>query len=132
MAINNAQNVANHQMAIRMATERWFFGTAKSAVVFFRKSFTQKGWTGGNFEGWAMRKRKYDWPILRKSKDLYNSFTIDRGNNSYVITADVDYASYHNEGTERLPKRQFMGQSITLDRMLYDRLEQSLRKVLNK
>ena len=137
MAKNNTKVVSDHQREIRQITERWFFGTAKTTMVYFRKSFTQKGWLDNGFQGWAKRKNTYAWPILRKTDNMYDGFEISRGNNSYIITNKAEYASYHNEGTNRLPKRQFMVEKEEelpreLKNILYDRLESALRKVLNK
>jgi phage gpG-like protein len=78
---------------------------------FFLDSFKMESWEGNK---WQPRKRQprtrgrnkkllVDTGELKKSIK-YTNIT----SNSVTIKTDVDYASYHNEGTGRLPQRQFM------------------------
>jgi hypothetical protein len=43
----------------------------------------------------------------------------------------VPYAEYHNEGTDKLPKREFMGDSKTLRDMQLKKLQQMSDKIWN-
>ncbi len=43
---------------------------------------------------------------------------------------DSEYASYHNEGTEKIPKRQFIGESYELNKLLAKTLEQEIVKIV--
>ena len=68
--------------------------------------------------------------ILIDSGRLYRSIQVKRRSmRSVTIGTDVPYASYHNEGIEgRLPKRQFIGNSKTLE----SKLEKEIVKELDK
>lgn len=43
---------------------------------------------------------------------------------------DVEYAKFHNEGTDKIPKRQFMGNSKELDAKMHKRIEREIKKVI--
>lgn len=67
---------------------------------------------GGRPDVWEPRKKDYDWPLLMKSRDLYNSINYDvnqGGDNSEVnVSYGEEYGKFHDEGTVNLPERQFM------------------------
>ena len=97
------------------------------SVSHFKKSFTDYGFTNIRRGRWRTRKRYAPHPLMRKSNDLINSITARR-TGKYTVrveTIGVDYAAYHNEGTDRLPKRQFIGNSVMLDK----RIKRKLRNI---
>jgi len=82
----------------------------------FRKSFRDGGFTDKNLDAWAQRKAKdkgKQRAILVKSGNLRNSITTKRYglNKRGVGSYSTQYATYHNQGTNSIPKRQFIGKS---------------------
>lgn len=89
---------------------------------FNNQNFENEGFLGDKgFEKWLPRKNKKDnkSPILVKSGDLKRAATtalpIDNGI-SFVF--NKKYMELHNKGEGRLPKRQFIGRSAALDKIL--------------
>lgn len=60
---------------------------------------------------------------------LRNSFHAKRERLSVIFTTYKGYAEYHNEGTEDLPKRQFMGKSAYLDDKIQDKIKRTLDRL---
>lgn len=86
-----------------------------------RKTDASKG-------GWKPRKKEYLYPALNKTGNLKKSIV---GVKNEVKT-DVYYASFHNDGTEKLPQRQFIGKSKELDNKCCDVIVKELTKYLNR
>lgn len=80
--------------------------------------------TDASRSGWAKRKKKdknrQRRAILVKTGQLRNDVDIRRTTKNEIVlgTLDTVYASYHNEGAEFLPKREFLGDSKILDRKI--------------
>jgi len=99
----------------------------------FVKSFqTGGGQTDASKGSWRPRKRSYTHPILVKSGRLMRSIKIRRQRHDRVVfgTTGVPYANYHNEGTNRLPKREFVGDSQELFRQIEKILDRNILKDL--
>lgn len=77
------------------------------------KNFTTGGLPVG---GWKPREKdeRYQWPILRKTGKLFNSLANMRGPGSVVgptfanFGTDVEYAKFHQYGTEHMAKRTIL------------------------
>jgi len=86
-----------------------------------------------SFDGkkWKERKKKDDSrTMLVKTGTLRASIGIrERGFNHRRVDSNVDYAKYHNEGTERLPKRQFLGNFKGLEKKRYTEFKKMMKKV---
>jgi phage gpG-like protein len=109
---------------------------ANQAQTFFTRSFDNQGFTDGSLSKWAERKYGKDAGrnILVKSGRLKRavSSSIREANwNIIRLIVDVPYAEYHNEGTDKLPKREFMGDSKTLRDMQLKKLQQMSDKIWN-
>lgn len=63
---------------------------------------------------------------------LRNSWRARREKLSVVLYTYKDYAEYHNEGTDHLPKRQFIGKSAYLDTKIEDKIKRTLDKLFTK
>lgn len=59
---------------------------------------------------------------------LRNSFKARREKFRVILYTYKQYAQYHNQGTETLPKRQFVGKSAYLE----GKIEQKIKKTLDK
>lgn len=66
----------------------------KSAVKTVRKNIDR----GGRPSKWVPRKKKYSWPILKKTKALYRSIKYRIGKESLIIYSNLVYASRQNWG----------------------------------
>jgi|ERR1035437_1029146 phage gpG-like protein len=104
------------------------------AKNFAVKSFTDQGWTDEIFNAWSPRKRNSGAyrAILIKSGDLRRSIRIvGRTSRSITIGSNSTYGRYHNEGTSRMVKRQFMGDSAQLKRIIRLKLHNRLKYIIN-
>ena len=48
------------------------------------------------------------------------------------MIVDLPYAKYNNEGTDKLPKRQFIGQTQELSEMQRNSIDKIIKKVWKK
>jgi phage gpG-like protein len=68
-------------------------------MKFIESNFEKEGFMDGSFQGWAGRKTPISYSILRVTNSLFNSINASNDGKSKVIfTADMPYASIHNEG----------------------------------
>jgi len=64
--------------------------------------------------GWKPRTRDYAWPIMKRSGKLLSSLTNLRGNPNKIEKTEaefgtsVEYAKFHQYGTERMPARKIV------------------------
>lgn len=64
--------------------------------------------------GWDPRTRDYAWPIMKRTGRLFNSLTNLRGNPNKIERTEaefgtsVEYAKFHQYGTERMPARKIV------------------------
>jgi phage gpG-like protein len=126
------------------------------AVNFFHESFQNEGFTDEVLEKWQEVKRRQNpkrperasasRPILTgETGDLGRSIEYKIKDGDTVITADTvesgsekDYASAHNEGTTNagrnhnvvIPKRQFIGKSKKLDKIIVDKSTENLKRII--
>lgn len=93
------------------------------ALLFFLNLFKKeespegKLWQERKVDGSGTRSSRRS--LLVQSGRLRKSIRLSRVTSySVTIGTSVPYAKYHNEGTERLPQRQFVGRSTELNRRL--------------
>jgi phage gpG-like protein len=102
------------------------------AVNFSKKAFKQGGWTDKEFKAWKPRKNEdAGRAILVQTGDLRRSIVKTLGNKKVVISTNVTYAAKHNFGKGKLPKRQFMGESKTLEKNMQKTVQEEVDKILN-
>lgn len=112
---------------------------ARDAEAHFKKSFANQGFTDETFHYWDKRKNqirtngffklKYNHvntkPTLVKTGALKNSLKTSLRRNIAIISSSLPYSAIHNEGLMgkawgkypfKMPKRQFMGNSKSLER----------------
>lgn len=105
----------------------------KLAAEWFKESFplsiNDNGGrkTDKSASGWEPRKKNYLYPALTKTGKLKNSIHSEKN----VVKADAYYASYHNEGTGKLPQRQFIGDSRAMDDKMLKYITDKLTKYLS-
>jgi phage gpG-like protein len=96
---------------------------------YFAQSFDNQGFGGAS---WEERRGDYDWPILVKSGQLKSDVEnadISASWEQTTITVNNDYAVYHNEGTSRLPQREFVGVNDELGGILIDVVTNKLTEI---
>lgn len=112
---------------------------ARDSEAHFKKSFANEGFTDESLQKWEKRKNqirsfglaklKYKHvntkPTLYKTGALKNSLRTSLRNNIAIISSSLPYSAIHNEGLMgkawgvhpfKMPKRQFMGNSKSLER----------------
>ena len=103
---------------------------------FFELSFKREGFQDKSFKPW--RKRKRENRRSRGKKVLSNTGLLKGSIRRTKTTAKqirisslgVKYANYHNRGVGSLTKRQFMGNSETLERGIQKKIEFEIKKKL--
>lgn len=67
----------------------------------------------------------------RLRRDVANSVSSGKRNNnwSYTLVVNTPYGGYHNEGTDKLPQRKFMGMTPKLNKMLLNKINQRIKDV---
>jgi phage gpG-like protein len=91
-----------------------------TAVEFFKENFRRQGFVDQGLEAWPPRQDgNNDRALLIKSGRLRRSIRVLRANrNAVQVGTNVPYAKYHNQGTQHLPQRQFIGRSAGLRKRL--------------
>ena len=99
---------------------------------FFDENFSRQGWKNVNTRRWKPLKRPRPGLILVKTGKMrrrVRKVVHSRNRGSVIYTAP--YSSYHNNGTDRMPARKFLGQSTDLDkivdRVIIDYIRRRLR-----
>lgn len=108
---------------------------ANNAVNHFKiENFNAQGFVDDNVSRWEPRKSKKDdagRKILVKTGRGRESIKIlSRSGMTREVGTEVPYMKYHNEGTSKLPKRQFIGPSKKLDRKNADVLTRRFNKLI--
>jgi len=119
------RNMQNIDISLDMAN------TAKNE---FMNNFKTQSFSGNN---WKPRKNNKDSGrnLLVKSgrlrRDVSNSVStgIKNSNKSYTLIVSNPYAGYNNDGTDRMPKRQFVGTTPELNRKLLLTISRRLNKI---
>lgn len=116
------------------------------AVHFVRDNFKQEGFVDKKLEPWTPSKRKSNpkhpdrsyKTLSSRRRNLYMSIKKRTKPGEAIIYTDVPYAAAHNEGTNnagrgrktKIPKRQFIGDSHTLNKKVIKVIEDELKKIL--
>lgn len=111
-----------------------------TAQSYFADTFRKGGFDG---EKWKEVKRRLRPSpssdksastrgiLIGKTRDLMDSIRHSIREVSWAeirLGTDVPYAIYHNEGTDKIPKREFMGSSKELD----DKIDKVIKKAMDK
>jgi phage gpG-like protein len=67
----------------------------------------------------------------RLRRDVANSVNngVKNSELSYTLIVANPYASYHNDGTAKIPKRQFVGMTPKLNRQILSKINEKLSKI---
>lgn len=105
---------------------------------YFVNSFKRQGFDGQKWQEVKRREKenqtaKDKKPILIQTGRLRRSVNESIRKTTWqeiVLGIDTPYAKYHNEGTDRIPKRQFMGDSKELQTKIEARIEKEIKKII--
>jgi len=115
----------------------------EAGQLYFQRNFNKAQWDG---VAWAERKSKFTWVNHRKvlntkhllvktgklRQSLQTSFRKGESNYKQIVWGtDIPYAKYQNEGTETIPKRQFLGGSKELNDVLLKKIKFTFDKVMS-
>ena len=114
----------------------------KTAADFFTENFQRQGFLNKTVEPWRDVKRRThprNTPkgqtaagrkiLFGKTRNLEPSIDYDTNAGKVVVYSDVHYAPYHNEGTDKIPKRQFIGDSEKLNELVITEIERKLKDI---
>ena len=121
----------------------------KQAQRFFTATFNDQGFTDWSKNRWAEVNRRiagtseYKYPKKGASRRHSRAILVGTGKlrgdvarsmksatwDRITFEVESDYGAYHNEGTERLQQRQFMGHSHTLNNELLETINKRLARV---
>lgn len=103
---------------------------AQNAKQFFIKQFNSESWNG---KSWQEAKDGHH-PLLVKSgklkSDLEN-MQEEVNRDGYSLRLDNDYAEYHNDGTDTIPQREFMGESPELLKEQEEIVREHITRILH-
>jgi phage gpG-like protein len=115
----------------------------KTAADFFTQNFDRQGFLNRGLQAWQDVKRRTNPRntqrgqtaagrriLFGETRNLSRSIDYDPQKGRVIVFSDVHYAPYHNEGTDKLSKRQFIGDSAELDKLITSELERKLSKII--
>ncbi len=99
---------------------------------FVRSFQTAGNQTDASRGGWRPRRTSRRNPILVDTGRLFRSVKIRSQRYDRVMfgTTGVPYARYHNDGTERLPQREFIGDSQEFFKQIEKILDKNIKRLL--
>ena len=122
-----------------LALKKSIFRIGAGAKSFFKSGFDKEGFTDRTYKRWERRKRPYRHKILNKSGALAASIKSSTNKTalSTTITSDLKYSAIHNDGLTgdafgtpfKMPQRQFIGDSHTLDKRVENILVSEIDKL---
>ena len=117
----------------------------KTAADFFTENFQRQGFLRQALEAWRDVKRRTHTRttprgqtaagrliLFGETRNLSRSIDYDTSAGKVVVYSDVHYAPYHNEGTDKIPKRQFIGDSEKLNELVISELNRKLKNIPKK
>jgi phage gpG-like protein len=128
-----------HKAAMRLETIKYQLPKviANDATRFWLKGFKDEGFTDENFKAWKPRKGKQSGRNATR-RILVDSGALRRSvSNSVKIatwqvikfSVELPYANYVQEGTDNMPARKFMGDSLQLRKQLGAKITMVINKI---
>lgn len=106
---------------------------ANDGQRFFISNFDKQGFTDVGFKPWPKRKdKKNNRRLLVKSGALRRAVNNSKKSATFDrITWEaggIPYGVYQNDGTDKIPRRRFMGDSFALRMILKRKIDQEVIK----
>jgi phage gpG-like protein len=114
------------------------------AVPFYKKNFQDEGFTNRSLEKWPEVKRRQSpsrpdradarRKILTKTGNLARSVQYTTAPGVATVHAEAfsngfNYAPVHNNGEGSMPKRQFVGESETVNEEIHKKLQRKINEI---
>jgi hypothetical protein len=104
-------------------------------LVTFYKMHMRDGYDihGDKFEdlknGYRQKKgyKQYNYKVLIDSGSMWGKTRYEIDGNTLRIINDAEYSEYHNQGTDKLPKREFIGESPLTDKVVNESIENFIK-----
>lgn len=106
---------------------------SEQAKNFFQDSFTNQGFTDKTLIKWQPSRvaKKRGGATLVDSGRLRGSIRVTNvTSNSFRVGSDVPYAEQHNDGKKGQVKRQFIGSSERLRKLMIARINREVRRAI--
>jgi phage gpG-like protein len=132
MQFNEARKIATHLKKFEAEIDSMVNSMGVMAKNHFTANFRKQGFDDEGVEAWKPRKKREraGRAILVKSGRLRRSINFrKKGKWSVVIATDVPYARRHNEGLDKMPKRQFIGYSGKLNRQIITSFNSKIKRI---
>lgn len=133
---SEARKIAQHLKKYEAEIDSMVNTMGVMAKNHFTANFRKQGFDDETVIPWQPRKRADSGRsrgvrgILIKSGRLRRSITFrKKGKWSVVIGTDVPYARRHNEGLNKMPKRQFIGYSGKLNRQIISSFSNKIKRI---
>lgn len=143
MKFNEHKKIMQMQLAIELTLKSLKDEVGEMAVRHFKKSFDIEGFNDTPTPMWKSLKRPRPAPytgnkILTRTGSLKKSLRyksrVGKRTWSVSVNSPLIYANVHNEGLRsgrgkgfKMPKRQFMGESSTLDHRIQTRINNRIK-----
>jgi phage gpG-like protein len=117
----------------------------ETAKNFFQDNFKKQGFDDNGVKRWQARKGQVSFnglarvskksesgrAILVKTGDLRNSIRVKSASmRKIVIATDLDYSKIHNDGSNKMPQRQFIGESANLNKKIVELISTNIKNAL--
>lgn len=143
MGLSVKNTIPGLKKASKKSLEEISYMVGAVATAHYTKGFSQGGGqTDNSLGGWLPRKKKdkqerktgVQRAILVNTGALRRDIDVRERTLSKVViwTKDTDYGSYHNEGTNIHPMREFIGKSRKLDSALSRKMKAIMDKNFDK
>ena len=129
---NEARKIATHLKKFEAEINSMVNTMGVMAKNHFTANFRKQGFEDETVIPWQPRKKREraGRGILIKSGRLRRSISFrKKGKWSVVIGTDVPYAKVHNEGSRKMPKRQFIGYSGKLNRQIISSFSSKIKRI---
>jgi phage gpG-like protein len=106
---------------------------SEQAKNFFQDSFTNQGFTDKTLVKWTPSRaaKKRGGATLVQSGRLRGSIRVtNKTPSGFSVGTDLPYAEQHNEGKKGQVKRQFIGNSERLVKLMQARVNREIRKAI--
>ena len=106
---------------------------AEQAKNFFQDSFTNQGFTDKTLVKWQQSRaaKKRGGATLVKDGFLRDSIrVVSVTESSFQVGSDMPYAEQHNDGKKGQVKRQFIGNSERLVKLMQARVNREIRRAM--
>jgi len=132
MQFSEARKIASHLKKYEAEIDSMVNTMGVMAKNHFTANFRKQGFEDEAVQAWTPRKKREraGRAILVKSGRLRRSINFrKKGKWSVVIGTDVPYAQRHNEGLNKMPKRQFIGYSGKLNRQIISEFSNKIKRI---